>query len=230
MPINPALADLVHSSINQMLSKAAAVPIPPPQQQQAGMPPMDPSMMSAVMGGAGGGMPPMDPSMMGDAGGGMPPVDPSMLAELLASAGPAGGADPSQAAPAGEAAAPAAPATPPAPGGDVKEQIRAVLQEEGLVKAKKRKPDEVIADFERKIDALLAHFGIQVPAAPVTSTDSESSSDSKSEAPKSDMPPMGSASSGDGKASKSVDFSSPSGPSMPKSGNVLLSMINKLKR
>jgi hypothetical protein len=48
--------------IAQVLMQAA-------QQQQGGMPPMDPAMM-------GGGMPPMDPAMMG---GGMPPMDPAMM-------------------------------------------------------------------------------------------------------------------------------------------------------
>ena len=51
-----------------------------------GMPPMDPSMMQ------GGGTPPMDPAMM--QGGGMPPMDPSMMQGGMDPSMMQGGMDP----------------------------------------------------------------------------------------------------------------------------------------
>ena len=62
---------------------AAQGPPPPMPPQGGGMPPMDPSMMGGMP--PQGGMPPMDPSMMG--GGGMPPMDPSMMGGMPSQGG-----------------------------------------------------------------------------------------------------------------------------------------------
>lgn len=127
---NPSLLQRIHDLIqeNQMqkrayMRKAAAQPpmgMDPSMMGGGGMPPMDPSMM--------GGMPPMDPSMMG----GMPPMDPSMM----------GGMPPAPAAPPAPEAAPpeAAPAEAAAP--------------------KKMKPDEYMA----KLDTRLYNLQVQVAA------------------------------------------------------------------
>lgn len=88
--LNPVLVALAEKA-----AKTAFVD--PATMQGGGMPPMDPAMM-----GGGGGMPPMDPSMMGGmppmdpsmmgGGGGMPPMDPSMMGGMPPAAPP--GADP----------------------------------------------------------------------------------------------------------------------------------------
>jgi hypothetical protein len=81
------LASLI-SHVKGMLPKQAALDAA--SLAQGGMPPMDPSMMGGGM-PPGGAMPPMDPSMMG---GGMPPMDPSMMAAMMGGGMPPGGAMP----------------------------------------------------------------------------------------------------------------------------------------
>lgn len=143
--INPALLKMAMDSINQLPGQDKSAFVPPPDPVAAGGMPMDPAMAGAPMDPmAAGGMPPVDPAMM--AGGAMPPMDPAMLEQVLPPEAPVpadtGGAD------------------------DLKSQIKEVLEETGVIKAPKQKPEEMVAQLESKLDAILSHLGIQAVETP----------------------------------------------------------------
>lgn len=176
---NPELYNLVKS----LLSKEAFVPATPgaggpPGMGPGGPPPGgDPSMGGPPpdMGPGGdpsAGAPPMppagvDPASMGMATGTPPPMDPSM------------GMPP--------------PPAPPAPQPDaVKDQIKEVLQETGVIKAPKLSPQE---QFQHVVDCLQAignAIGVQLPKPP-TSSEGKPKKDDPQSNPESQ--PLGSPSS-----------------------------------
>ena len=164
MPVNKFLLKQARLSIKQAFM---------PPEAGGGAPPMDPSMMGGAPPGAmpPGGAPPMDPSMMGGAPpgamppGGAPPMDPSMM----------GGAPPMDPSMMG-GAPPMDPAAAAGAGGDPTEQIRSVVQEElqkalaevkGSGKGAKKNDGQNTEMFMRRIQKLLTHLysslGLNLP-------------------------------------------------------------------
>ena len=158
MPVNKFLLKQARLSIKQAFM---------PPEAGGGAPPMDPSMGGVPP----GGVPPMDPSMMGGAPpgamppGGAPPMDPSMM----------GGAPPMDPSMMG-GAPPMDPAAAAGAGGDPTEQIRSVVQEElqkalaevkGSGKGAKKNDGQNTEMFMRRIQKLLTHLysslGLNLP-------------------------------------------------------------------
>jgi len=156
--------------VNKFLLKQAKLSV-----KQAFMPPE-----------AGGGAPPMDPSMMGGAPpgaippGGAPPMDPSMMGGAPPGAMPPGAMPPSGAPPMDPSmmggAPPMDPAAAAVTGGDPAEQIRSVVQEElqkalsgakGVNKGVKKNDGQNTEMFMRRIQKLLTHLysslGLNLP-------------------------------------------------------------------
>lgn len=155
------------------LSKSSFVPMP------GGQVPPDPAAQAAA-----GGMPPGDPAAMG-----MPPgdpsqqMDPAMIAQLQ-------GGDPSGMAPGAPAPDPSAAAMDPSggqppmdpgtgQGPDIKKQIHEALVENGVVKAPKLKPEEMLQHIQSILESICGALGIQCPPMPVASNKPKGEGESK---------------------------------------------------
>jgi hypothetical protein len=167
--INEALFRVALAAING-LEKSSFTEPPQPQDPSAagappGAPPMDPSMM--------GGAPPMDPSMAGGAGS-MPPIDPAMLAQLAG----AGGMPPGMAPAADGLAQNGVNASPPsAASPDLKQQIKEVLSETGVIKAPKIKPEQQFEYIANCLQSIASQLSLQLPPPPSVDDGQSSSKD-----------------------------------------------------
>jgi len=203
---NPALFKLAMESLTQSLEKSSFVPMNPgmptaptqppldpaaaagaaPPMDPAmmggagGAPPMDPAMMDPAMMGGAGGATPMDPAMMGGAGGQM---DPAMLEGLAAQMGAAdaesmGGGEPQAPASGGE---------------EIKNQIKQVLTETGVIKPPKMKPEEQFNYIISVLNTICEKLGVQAPPVPEPGEGEGGGSKSggKSEPKKEDKPVSG---------------------------------------
>lgn len=176
---NPALLNIALDCIGG-LDKIAFVPAPPPQQgaMPGGTPMTDPAANAGMPpGGAGAmppGAPPMDPAMMGEGGmpppPGMPPMDPAAMGGGAPPMDPMAGmpmgpdglpmAGMGQGAPTPEAPAPDGGSS----GGDIKNQIKQVLEETGVIKAPKLKPDDHYNHLHSILQEVCKALGVKCPA------------------------------------------------------------------
>lgn len=140
--MDPAMAGMVDPATGQ--------PMDPAMMQGGGAPPMDPAAMMAIDPAMAAGAAPMDPSMMG--------MDPAAMQQQQQAAMAPDGL-PSEGVPAEGGG-----------GGDnqnIKETIKEVLQETGVIKEEKPKPEEQYAYLTSLMESIAGHLNIPLPEKPI---------------------------------------------------------------